>query len=82
MMACMFDALRKYDALVKAFHEEKAEVVKRLMRLIEEEKRQTERAQLQVVEGPQNIARWEAEVAQLVRLEIVPFEEIMREVKP
>lgn len=52
------------------------------MRQIEEEKGRTERAQLQVVEGPQNIARWEAEVAQLVRLEIVPFEEIMREVKP
>lgn len=82
MMACMFDALRKYDALVKTFHEEKAEVMKRLMRQIEEEKGRTERAQLQVVEGPQNIARWEAEVAQLVRLEIVPFEEIMREVKP
>lgn len=81
-MACMFDALRKYDALVKTFHEEKAEVMKRLMRQIEEEKGRTERAQLQVVEGPQNIARWEAEVAQLVRLEIVPFEEIMREVKP
>ena len=81
-MACKFDALRKYDALVKTFHEEKAEVMKRLMRQIEEEKGRTERAQLQVVEGPQNIARWEAEVAQLVRLEIVPFEEIMREVKP
>lgn len=78
-MAC---TLRKYDALVKTFHEEKAEVMKRLMRQIEEEKGRTERAQLQVVEGPQNIARWEAEVAQLVRLEIVPFEEIMREVKP
>lgn len=28
-MACMFDALRKYDALVKTFHEEKAEVMKK-----------------------------------------------------
>ena len=81
-MACMFDSLRKYDALVKGFREEKTEVVKRLMRQIEEEKGRTERAQIQVVEGPQNIARWEAEVANLLRLEIVPFEEIMREVKP
>ena len=81
-MACMFDTLRKHDALVKAFSEEKTEVVKRLMRQIEEEKGRTERAQIQVVEGPQNIARWEAEVANLLRLEIVPFEEIMREVKP
>ena len=81
-MACMFDSLRKYDALVKGFREEKTEVVKRLMRQIEEEKGRTERAQIQVVEGPQNIARWESEVAKLLRLEIVPFEEIMREVKP
>jgi len=81
-MACMFDTLRKHDALVKAFSEEKTEVVKRLIRQIEEEKGRTERAQIQVVEGPQNIARWEAEVANLLRLEIVPFEEIMREVKP
>lgn len=80
-MACMFDTLRKHDALVKAFSEEKTEVVKRLIRQIEEEKGRTERAQIQVVEGPQNIARWEAEVANLLRLEIVPFEEIMREVK-
>ena len=78
----MFDTLRKHDALVKAFSEEKTEVVKRLIRQIEEEKGRTERAQIQVVEGPQNIARWEAEVANLLRLEIVPFEEIMREVKP
>ncbi len=81
-MGCMFDTLRKHDALVKAFSEEKTEVVKRLIRQIEEEKGRTERAQIQVVEGPQNIARWEAEVANLLRLEIVPFEEIMREVKP
>ena len=81
-MACMFDTLRKHDALVKAFSEEKTEVVKRLIRQIEEEKGRTERAQIQVVEGPQNIARWESEVANLLRLEIVPFEEIMREVKP
>ena len=81
-MACMFDTLRKHDALVKAFSDEKTEVVKRLIRQIEEEKGRTERAQIQVVEGPQNIARWEAEVANLLRLEIVPFEEIMREVKP
>ena len=81
-MACMFDSLRKYDALVKGFREEKTEVVKRLMRQIEEEKGRTERAQIQVVEGPQYIARWESEVAKLLRLELVPFEEIMREVKP
>ena len=81
-MACMFDTLRKHDALVKAFSEEKTEVVKRLIRQIEEEKGRTERAQIQVVEGPQNIARWEAEADKLLRLEIVPFEEIMREVKP
>ena len=56
-MACMFDTLRKHDALVKAFSEEKTEVVKRLIRQIEEEKGRTERAQIQVVEGPQNIAR-------------------------
>ena len=81
-MACMFDTLRKHDALVKTFSDEKTEAVKRLIRQIEEEKGRTERAQIQVVEGPQNIARWEAEVANLLRLEIVPFEEIMREVKP
>ena len=37
-MDCMFDTLRKHDALVKAFSEEKTEVVKRLIRQIEEEK--------------------------------------------
>ena len=71
-----------YDDLVKAFSYEKQETLKRLTRLISEEKGRTERAQIQVIEGPQNIARWEAEVANLLRLEIVPFEEIMREVKP
>ena len=81
-MACMFDTLRKHDALVKAFSEEKQETIKRLRRQIEEEKGRTERARLQVIEGPQNIARWEAEADKLLRLEIVPFEEIMREVKP
>ena len=81
-MACMFDTERKHAALAQAFYEEKQEIVKRLTRQIEEEKGRTERAQIQVVEGPQNIARWEAEVANLLRLEIVPFEEIMREVKP
>ncbi len=81
-MDCMFDTLRKHDALVKAFSEEKQETIKRLRRQIEEEKGRTERARLQVIEGPQNIARWEAEADKLLRLEIVPFEEIMREVKP
>ena len=81
-MDCMFDTLRKHDALVKAFSEEKQETIKRLRRQIEEEKGRTERARLQVIEGPQNIARWEAEADKLSRLEIVPFEEIMREVKP
>ena len=71
-----------YDDLVKAFSYEKQETLKRLTRLISEEKGRTERAQIQVIEGPQNIARWESEVAKLSRLEIVPFEEIMREVKP
>ena len=71
-----------YDDLVKAFSYEKQETLKRLTRLISEEKGRTERAQIQVVEGPQNIARWEAEADKLLRLEIVPFEEIMREVKP
>ena len=71
-----------YDDLVKAFSYEKQETLKRLTRLISEEKGRTERAQIQVVEGPQNIARWESEIAKLAVLEIVPFEEIMREVKP
>ena len=81
-MDCMFDTLRKHDALVKAFSEEKQETIKRLRRQIEEEKGRTERARLQVIEGPQNIARWEAEADKLLRLEIVSFEDIMREVKP
>ena len=81
-MDCMFDTLRKHDALVKAFSEEKQETIKRLRRQIEEEKGRTERARLQVIEGPQNIARWEAEADKLLRLEIVSFEDIVREVKP
>ena len=71
-----------YDDLVKAFSYEKQETLKRLTRLISEEKGRTERARLQVIEGPQNIARWEAEADKLLRLEIVSFEDIVREVKP
>ena len=71
-----------YNHAGVSIYYEKQETLKRLTRLISEEKGRTERAQIQVVEGPQNIARWEAEADKLLRLEIVPFEEIMREVKP
>ena len=78
----MLATLSAHRALAESFERDKAERIVSLNSWVADTEKRLEEARRRVAELPQQIAEMQAEIAELERLEMVPLDEMVREVKP
>jgi hypothetical protein len=78
----MSNTLSAHRALAESFERDKAERIARFKGWIADTEKRLEEGRRRVAEFPQQITQMHAELAELERLEMVPIEEMVREVKP
>jgi hypothetical protein len=78
----MRNTLSAHRALAESFERDKAEQVESFKEWIAGTEMRLEGARRMVAELPQQITRMQAELAEIERLEMVPLDEMVREVRP
>ena len=78
----MSNTLSAHRALAESFERDKAERIARLKEWIADTEKRLEECRRRIAELPQQITRMQAELAEIERLELVPLDEMVREVRP
>lgn len=78
----MSNTLSAHRALAESFERDKADRIARFREWIADTEKRLEEGRRRVAELPQQITRMQAELAEIERLEMVPLEDMVREVKP
>jgi len=78
----MRNTLSAHRALAESFERDKAERIQSMQGWISDTETRLEEARRRVAELPQQITRMQAELAEIERLEMVPLDEMVREVRP
>lgn len=78
----MSNTLSAHRALAESFERDKAERIARFKEWIADTEKRLEKGRRWVAELPQQITQMQAEIAELERLEMVPLDEMVREVRP
>jgi len=77
----MSNTLTAHRALAESFERDKSERIERFKEWIADTEKRLEEGRRRIAELPQQIAAMQTELAELERLEMVPLDEMVREVK-
>ena len=77
----MSNTLSAHRALAESFERDKAEMIARFKEWIADTENRLEECRRRIEELPQQITRMQAELAEIERLEMVPLDEMVREVR-